>query len=106
MVTISCFSILSGLDEEWGYFSHSELTESWPPWESPIESCVRQVLQLSFRKAASVCCFLFPGPDEGVGWSGAPAEPEGRSVLGRSGSRCPHPVWRPRGSARLPQRAL
>ena len=31
------FGLVIGLDEEWGYFSHSELTESWPPWESPIE---------------------------------------------------------------------
>ena len=31
------FGLVIGLDEEWGYFSHSELTERWPPWSFPIE---------------------------------------------------------------------
>ena len=52
------------------------------------------VVQISPKALPSSVVFFLPGHDVGVGWSEAPAEPEGRSVLGRSGSRCPHRVRR------------
>jgi hypothetical protein len=78
---------------------------------------VRQGLQFGFPKSCafvvrispkaipSSVVFFLPGHDVGVGWSEAPAEPEGRSVLGRSGSRCPHRVRRRLGVAPDPGHA-
>ena len=31
------FGFVTGLENEWGHFSLSELTEARPPWEFPIE---------------------------------------------------------------------
>jgi hypothetical protein len=84
----------------------SRKRSSSPPEQKPNWSCVRQGLQFRFPKSCafvvryllkllpSSVVFFLPGHDVGVGWSEAPAEPGGRSVLGRSGSRCPHRVRR------------
>ena len=35
------FGFVIGVEEEWGYFSLSELTAARPPWEFPIERDLR-----------------------------------------------------------------